>query len=848
MPVYDLARLAGQVNFPDSRSMVYREECTQCFDSQDSPLGIDVCLTCFNGGCVHFNHGAHHAQRTGHLLALNVRRVRKPDSHHRSSSAEPPLKKLAISEPDEANQFQIKTLLVHYSLEKEREEFLLSDHVEPRIEQAVMAILSSSSSVQASEVKAWEEEIETCGHVTGLKQVPNPVPAVQASATCHACELSSNLWFCLQCGSLGCGRPQYGGTGGNGHALQHYEATGHCVNVKLGTITAEGSADIYCYSCDDARTDERLQEHLAHFSIEIAKQEKTEKSMTELQVEHNMKFDFSMSGEEGRDLLPLQGPGFTGLKNLGNSCYIASVLQVLFALPPFRKRFYDGVFDFHNLNCAASRPAECFECQMGKIAHGLISGRYALPSGHTTNPHNASREGLDEPDPSAAKAFQEGIKPMMFKAFIGKGHPEFSTMRQQDADEFLRHLFQFIQRQTRQLRAPNSNQLTASYPPNLTNEDDLDPTLPFRFDLEEKLQCSSCQSVRYRYEEQEALSLPVPANPITSNTEPGEGSIIGTTPQTAYQPVSLEECLESFTTPQTVDYNCPRCKSKTTALTTSRIASFPKYLIIHTRRFAMVNWVPKKLQIPVIIRDHQVVLEKYFGAGIQPGEEILPDNHEEAPPERSVNLETLSTLEGMGFSTCKCRKAIQETGDSGVENAMNWLFEHADDVEVEETPNQSSCHSEEDVMMLADMGFTFDQAKKALNETDGNLERAVEWLFSHPNDDGGSTTGGQNDSNNTEGKAPKRVDRPQYGDQNLPGRFKLKAFISHKGPSVFSGHYVAHVKSDQVDLTTSDPPLKSASHWILFNDEKVAIAEKGPLSADSLAPFAYIYLFERIAE
>lgn len=42
------------------------------------------------------------------------------------------------------------------------------------------------------------------------------------------------------------------------------------------------STDLYCYSCDDARTDARLQEHLAHFAIEIASLEKTEKSMTEL--------------------------------------------------------------------------------------------------------------------------------------------------------------------------------------------------------------------------------------------------------------------------------------------------------------------------------------------------------------------------------------------------------------------------------------------------------------------------------------------------------------------------------------------------------------------------------------
>jgi ubiquitin carboxyl-terminal hydrolase 5/13 len=41
---------------------------------------------------------------------------------------------------------------------------------------------------------------------------------------------------------LGCGRQQYGGLGGNSHALKHYEETKHPVAVKLGTITAEGTA------------------------------------------------------------------------------------------------------------------------------------------------------------------------------------------------------------------------------------------------------------------------------------------------------------------------------------------------------------------------------------------------------------------------------------------------------------------------------------------------------------------------------------------------------------------------------------------------------------------------------
>ena len=61
-------------------------------------------------------------------------------------------------------------------------------------------------------------------------------------AHCNACDLKDNLWLCLTCGSLGCGRQQFGGLSGNGHGLAHYEASGHAVSVKLGTITPEGGA------------------------------------------------------------------------------------------------------------------------------------------------------------------------------------------------------------------------------------------------------------------------------------------------------------------------------------------------------------------------------------------------------------------------------------------------------------------------------------------------------------------------------------------------------------------------------------------------------------------------------
>ena len=142
--------------------------------------------------------------------------------------------------------------------------------------------------------------------------------------------------------------------------------------------------------------------------------------------------------------------------------------------------------------------------------------------------------------------------------------------------------------------------------------------------------------------------------------------------------------------------------------------------------------------------------------------------------------------------------------------------------------------------MLAEMGFTHAQARKALRETvrrcgpfpptveftdsrthrhtqNGDAERAVEWLFSHPDDTG-------------EDNAPPAATAtavPQQ--QQVPARYRLRAFVSHKGPSVHSGHYVAHIRTDD--------------GWVLFNDEKVVKADAESVRA--LRALAYLYVFER---
>ena len=58
----------------------------------------------------------------------------------------------------------------------------------------------------------------------------------------------------------------------------------------IGTITAN-SADVWSYASDEDTLvlDSKLPQHLSHWGIDIMRLEKTDKSMTELEVELNVK-------------------------------------------------------------------------------------------------------------------------------------------------------------------------------------------------------------------------------------------------------------------------------------------------------------------------------------------------------------------------------------------------------------------------------------------------------------------------------------------------------------------------------------------------------------------------------
>lgn len=64
---------------------------------------------------------------------------------------------------------------------------------------------------------------------------------------CHKCEMRENLWLNLTDGAVLCGRWFFDGSGGNGHALEHYRETSYPLAVRLDTITPDG-AGLRCIS------------------------------------------------------------------------------------------------------------------------------------------------------------------------------------------------------------------------------------------------------------------------------------------------------------------------------------------------------------------------------------------------------------------------------------------------------------------------------------------------------------------------------------------------------------------------------------------------------------------------
>jgi len=282
----------------------------------------------------------------------------------------------------------------------------------------------------------------------------------------------------------------------------------------------------------------------------------------------------------------------------------------------------------------------------------------------------------------------------------------------------------------------------------------------------------------------------------------------------------LQVASKTFFSEEAIDdWYSPALKAKSVCLKERRFLTFPNYLILQVGRFSYQGSIAKKLDAFIDVPE-DIDLEHLRAQPRDPNEIALAtDDSQAIVPDEEV----VSAITSMGFPRVRAERAWFNNQGKGAEAATEWLFNHMEDADIDtplaqpkkDSNSQASNINPEIVEMMLSMGLGFSKSWtiKALENTGGDPDRAMEWLFSHE------------EPLNTEPVLPiatETTNLPQDG----PGKYTLFAFITHMGTSPLSGHYVAHIKHGE--------------KWIIFNDSKVAESQDPPTN------MAYIYFYRRV--
>ncbi|KAM9318391.1 ubiquitin carboxyl-terminal hydrolase 2a isoform 2-T2 [Pholidichthys leucotaenia] len=241
--------------------------------------------------------------------------------------------------------------------------------------------------------------------------------------------------------------------------------------------------------------------------------------------------------------------GLVGLKNLGNTCFMNSILQCL------------------------------------SNTHSLRD--YCLHNSHRRDLNNNSRTNTALMEEFAkliqtmwTSSSSEAVSPSEFKTQIQRYAPRFVGYNQQDAQEFLRFLLDGLHNEVNRVTVrprgavedfdhlPDEEKGKKMWNKYLEREDSKIVDL-FVGQLKSSLTCSHCGFCSTVFDPFWDLSLPITKG---------------------YGEVSLMDCMRLFTKEDVLDGDekptCYRCKARRRCTKKFTIQKFPKILVLHLKRFS----------------------------------------------------------------------------------------------------------------------------------------------------------------------------------------------------------------------------------------------------------------------